>query len=84
MVDLMTILGYASSIVIPGLILTISEVMDAHEPGTILAFINFISISSYFVYKGYIGTWFLVLGLILLSLIFAILYKGILGSGSSE
>ena len=79
MVELMSILGYALSFIIPSIIIGFGAMFDENETCLILAYINFITLISYFVYLGFIPVWILVFILIILSFLLTMMYKAILG-----
>jgi hypothetical protein len=82
MADLGVFVAYLLSFGIPGAIYAISNAMDSPQAGAILAYVNFVGLTSYFIYMEKIDSWVLVVGLILISLLFTVLYKGILGDSS--
>lgn len=83
MVELTSIIAWASLIIIPSIILGFGNMVDSRKSSLLLAFTNFMVLLGFFMYKGYVGDYWIILVTIAISLVTFGAYKSVLTGGSS-
>ena len=82
MVEFTTLIAWVAMIGIPALIIGFGAMINENKATLVLAFINLITLMGFFMYKGYISDFFIILTTIILAFIAWFNYKSLLRSDS--
>jgi len=74
-------IAYAITFLIPAAIIGFSAFAKELRAGFMLAWISFMSLMSYYIYKGLIPAWILILVIIIIAAIFGVMFNNLLGGG---
>lgn len=79
MVEVITFVAYGLIIIIPALILGFGSMINSSRPAMVLAFINLISLLTYFNYNDIIPSWITVFILSVMSGLYVVMFRGLIG-----